>query len=616
VPAAVPTTLTVKVHGALSARVAPDTLTLEDPGCAVIVPPPQLPVRPLGVETTRPEGKVSITPTSVRDPFVVVFGFVMPKLRDVKPPTRMEGAPNASLIAGGATTVMLSDAGAPFPPCAEVTRLVVLFSTAAVAPVTFTLKLQLAPALRVAPDRLMLADPPAAVIVPPPQLPLRPLGVETTSPAGSGSVNPTPLSATAPLELLIVNARLVLEFNGMVFAPKPAARLGGATTARLADAATPLPSLDVTALLTLFLIPAVIPVTLTENVQLAAPANAAPDRLRLDDPPAAVIVPRPQLPVRPLGVETTRPAGRGSVNPTPLSVTVPLGLLMLNFRLVLVFNGIVAAPKTSARLSGAAMVRLAEAATPLPPCVEVTRLVVLFSTAAVAPVTFTVKLQLAAALRVAPDRPMLDDPPLAVIVPPPQLPLSPLGVETTSPAGSESVNPTPLSATVPLELLIVNVRLVLEFSGIVVAPKTSARLGGATTVRLADAAPPFPSLDAKALLILFLIPAVMPVTLTENVQLAVLATAAFDRLMLADPAAAVIAPPPQLPFKPFGLAITSPAGNASLNPTPDRANDPLGLLIVNVRLVLEFNGIVDTPNVLPIVGDCGETALLVVNVST
>src|SRR5690349_7277865 len=70
--------------------------------------------------------------------------------------------------------------------------------TLAVAvPVAFTLKLHDAPAASAAPDRLTLLDPATAVIAPPPQLPLSPFGVETTSPAGRESVKPTPVSDEA-----------------------------------------------------------------------------------------------------------------------------------------------------------------------------------------------------------------------------------------------------------------------------------------------------------------------------------------------------------------------------------------------------------------------------------
>src|SRR5262245_25034384 len=77
----------------------------------------------------------------------------------------------------------------------------------------------------------------------------------------------------------------------------------------------------------LFFAPAVVPVTSTLKVQEAPAASVAPARLTLDEPAVAVIVPPPQLPTRPFGVATTRPAGRLSVNATPVKATVVLGLV-------------------------------------------------------------------------------------------------------------------------------------------------------------------------------------------------------------------------------------------------------------------------------------------------
>jgi hypothetical protein len=64
----------------------------------------------------------------------------------------------------------------------------------------------------VAPNSVTEFDPATAVIVPPPQEPVTPLGVETTRPAGNGSVNATPFSATLFVPgLVTVKVRLVLE---------------------------------------------------------------------------------------------------------------------------------------------------------------------------------------------------------------------------------------------------------------------------------------------------------------------------------------------------------------------------------------------------------------------
>jgi len=73
VPAAVPVRFTENVHELLAARLDPDKLTTFAPCVAVIAPPPQLPVRPFGVETVKPEGNVSLKPTPVSVVDVLLF---------------------------------------------------------------------------------------------------------------------------------------------------------------------------------------------------------------------------------------------------------------------------------------------------------------------------------------------------------------------------------------------------------------------------------------------------------------------------------------------------------------------------------------------------------------
>src|SRR5512141_2774901 len=72
VPTLTAVTLTENVHDAPPARVPPVRPTVLDPAVAVIVPPPQLPARPLGVVTTSPAGRVSVKPTPARA--VAAFG--------------------------------------------------------------------------------------------------------------------------------------------------------------------------------------------------------------------------------------------------------------------------------------------------------------------------------------------------------------------------------------------------------------------------------------------------------------------------------------------------------------------------------------------------------------
>ena len=91
---------------------------------------------------------------------------------------------------------MLAVAGGPGGASLEVTVLVVLICTPIAVPVTFTEKVHDAPAVRVAPAKLMLFEPSVAVMVPASHEPARPLGVETINPDGSVSVKERPVSET------------------------------------------------------------------------------------------------------------------------------------------------------------------------------------------------------------------------------------------------------------------------------------------------------------------------------------------------------------------------------------------------------------------------------------
>ena len=100
-----------------------------------------------------------------------------------------------------------------------------------------------------------------------------------------------------------------------------------------------------------------------------------------------------------------------------------------------------------------------------------------------------------------------------------------------------------------------------------VAPAGFEATTGATTVTVAVAVFPVPPLVEDTDTELFLMPAVVPTTFTETVQVASAATVPPERLTVADPAVAV-AVPPQLLVKADGVATASPAGRLSLNATP------------------------------------------------
>jgi len=164
VPALVAVTFNEKVQEAPAASVAPERLITLVFLLAVIVPPSHEPVLPLGVEITRPEGKLSLNEIPVSE--VVVFGLVMVKLSEVDPPTRMLAAPKNFEMVGGATTVMLAVPGLLDPDWIEL-AVTLLFCTPAVIPFTFTDSVQDLPTASVTPESMTVDDPAVAVTVPP-----------------------------------------------------------------------------------------------------------------------------------------------------------------------------------------------------------------------------------------------------------------------------------------------------------------------------------------------------------------------------------------------------------------------------------------------------------------
>src|SRR5207302_6111905 len=105
------------------------------------------------------------------------------------------------------------------------------------------------------------------------------------------------------------NVSEVVAFRAMLLGLNTFAIDGGASTLRLAVAVPPVPpSVEVTLPVVLVCKPAAVPVMLIENVQEELAAIVPPLRLIVFVPAVAVIVPAPHVPVRPFGVEITRPA--------------------------------------------------------------------------------------------------------------------------------------------------------------------------------------------------------------------------------------------------------------------------------------------------------------------
>ena len=74
-----------------------------------------------------------------------------------------------------------------------------------------------------------------------------------------------------------------------------------------------------------------------------APTIVSPDKLTEDAPAVAVMVPESHVAVVTLGVETTNPAGKVSVNAMPVSIPTTSGLVTVNVRLVVPPTAIAAA---------------------------------------------------------------------------------------------------------------------------------------------------------------------------------------------------------------------------------------------------------------------------------
>ena len=241
----------------------------------------------------------------------------------------------------------------------------------------------------------------------------------------------------------------------------------------------------------LFFVPAVVPVTFTENVQPALAPSAAPESEIVPEPAVAVMVPPPHDPVRPFGVATTSPAGRGSLKPIFESDAPELGFCTVNESDVVPPTGIVTAPNTL-EIAGAAAAavtpNVALAVEPVPPFVELTAPVVLFAVPGVLLVTFTVAVHDVPGLIVAPLKERVDAPAAGANVAPLQFVVAPAGDATVIPDGKVSLKLTPLSAAgFAPEFPSVNVSVVVPPALIDPAPNAFAIAGGPSTDSVAVA---------------------------------------------------------------------------------------------------------------------------------
>ena len=182
-------------------------------------------------------------------------------------------------------------------------------------------------------------------MVPPPQAPVIPFGVEITKPAGRLSLNAMPVNAVAEFALLTVKFSDVEPFSGTLAAPNALMMTGGATTVTEALEVFPVPAWVEVVVTELFFTPAVAPMTSTEIVQEELTPSVPAVRLTDEAPATAVMVPV-HVVMTFGGLPTARPAGRLSVNETPVSARLALGLAIVKVSDVEPFSGTDAAPNT------------------------------------------------------------------------------------------------------------------------------------------------------------------------------------------------------------------------------------------------------------------------------
>src|SRR5262249_52982460 len=252
--------------------------------------PPQELTTP-GVDATcSPFVSVSLKAIPVSD-VVLAAGLVIVKVAVVVPFSGMVAAPNALLIVGGATILIVAVLlVAPVPPFVEVIGRVVLWASPAAVPVTFTVRVHEALCATVPPERLITPVPAVAVTEPLQVLTTPGTAATASVPVvfGSVSLNATPVRSPKAVVfgLLMVKVTVVVPFSGMLAAPNAFAIVGGATTVIEAFAVLPVPAVPSLTVTLLLFTPAVVPSTFTARRQHAA--GARPPRTHQTDPSPAV----------------------------------------------------------------------------------------------------------------------------------------------------------------------------------------------------------------------------------------------------------------------------------------------------------------------------------------
>ncbi len=309
-------------------------------------------------------------------------------------------------------------------------------------------------------------------------------------------------------------------------------------------------------------------------------------------PPVRLIVPEPEVApvteplqelVKPGALATTRPAGKVSETATPVSAALPAGLVIVIVRTEFVLVATLVGAKAFAIVVAALTVNVAVAVVPVPPFVEVTALVVLTDAPVVLEVTVAVTVQLPL---VAIDAPLMttDVDVEDAVLPPTHVVANP---EAVIPAGKLSVIPTPVRATVADGLVIVIVSVDVPPGAMDVGEKALPTVGGATTVKVAVAAVPVTAfVEVTVLVVLALAPEVVPVTVTEAVQVPLAAIVPPLKLIVVAPEVGLnVGEPQALVVAPGVVKTWTPVGRGSENATP--VNDELVELLTTVNVSVE-----------------------------
>jgi hypothetical protein len=255
------------------------------------------------------------------------------------------------------------------------------------------------------------------------------------------------------------------------------------------------------------------------------------------------------------------------------------GLFSVNVAWVVPPTGTATAAKLLVRLMGSTTVRVAVAVFPVPATASDT-VTLLTKTPVVVGRMFTLNVQLVFGFRVALN-PIVEPPLLTTttaVDAPLQVPVTPDGFAMTRPAGSVSVNATPVSVVVALGLDTVKVTAVVPVARIAGGANAFVTIAAdGVTLSVAVAALPLPALDATRLVVFTYMPGVEEVALMVIVQVVPAASDGIVTPML-------VPAPARLMAEPIGQADEK----VTLAKTPNRPDGSGSVKLIFVSAVAAF----------------------------